>query len=40
MKEALFKIKGTAALLQNMVSTGEEVKYNELALSQIVTIGN
>ena len=35
MEEALFKIKGAAALLQNMVSTKEEVKYNDLALFQI-----
>ena len=35
MEEALFKIKGAAALLQNMVSTEEEEKYNDLALFYI-----
>ena len=32
MQESLFKIKAAAALLQNMVSTEEEVRYNDLAL--------
>ena len=32
MEESLFKIKAAAALLQNMVSTEEEVRYNDLAL--------
>ena len=32
MEESIFKIKAAAALLQNMVSTEEEVKYNDLAL--------
>ena len=32
MGESLFKIKAAAALLQNMVSTEEEVRYNDLAL--------
>ena len=32
IEESLFKIKAAAALLQNMVSTEEEVRYNDLAL--------
>ena len=32
MEESLFKIKAAAALLQNLVSTEEEVRYNDLAL--------
>ena len=32
MEESIFKIKASAALLQNMVSTEEEVRYNDLAL--------
>ena len=32
MEESLFKIKAAAALLQNMVSTEDEVRYNDLAL--------
>lgn len=32
MEESIFKIKAAAALLQNMVSTEEEVRYNDLAL--------
>ena len=32
MEESIFKIKAAAALLQNMVSTEEEIKYNDLAL--------
>lgn len=32
MEESIFKLKAVAALLQNMVSTEEEVKYNDLAL--------
>ena len=32
MEESLFKIKAAAALLQNMVSTEEEIRYNDLAL--------
>ena len=35
MVESLFKIKAAAALLQNMVSTEEEVRYNDLALFSI-----
>ena len=35
MEESLFKIKAATALLQNMVSTEEEVKYNDLALFYI-----
>ena len=35
MEESLFKIKAATALLQNMVSTEEEVKYNDLALFDI-----
>ena len=32
MEESIFKIKAAAALLQNMVSTEEEVRSNDLAL--------
>ena len=32
MEESIFKIKAAAALLQNMVSTEEQVRYNDLAL--------
>ena len=32
MEESIFKIKAAAALLQNMVSTEEELRYNDLAL--------
>lgn len=32
MEESIFKLKAAAALLQNMVSTEEEVRYNDLAL--------
>ena len=32
MEESIFKLKAVAALLQNMVSTEEEVKHNDLAL--------
>ena len=35
MEESLFKIKATTALLQNMVNTEEEVRYNDLALFYI-----
>ena len=31
MEESIFKIKTAAALLQNMVSTEEEIRYNDLA---------
>ena len=32
MEDTIFKIKAATALLQNMVSTEEEVRYNDLAL--------
>lgn len=32
MQESIDKIKGAAAIVQNMVSTDEEVVYNDLAL--------
>lgn len=32
MQESIDKIKGAAAIIQNMVSTDEEVVYNDLAL--------
>ena len=32
MQESVDKIKGAAAIIQNMVSTDEEVVYNDLAL--------
>lgn len=35
MEESLFKIKAATAMLQNMVSTEEEVRYNDLALFYI-----
>ena len=35
MEESLFKIKAATAMLQNMVSTEEEVKYTDLALFYI-----
>ena len=35
MEESLFKIKAATAMLQNMVSTEEEVKNNDLALFYI-----
>ena len=35
MEESLFKIKAATSMLQNMVSTEEEVKYNDLALFYI-----
>ena len=35
MEESLFKIKAATAMLQKMVSTEEEVKYNDLALFYI-----
>ena len=38
MEESIFKIKAAAALLQNMVSTEEEVRYNDLALYFIAKI--
>ena len=38
MEESIFKIKAAAALLQNMVSTEEEVRYNDLALFYIAKL--
>lgn len=32
MQESIDKVKGAAAIIQNMVSTDEEVVYNDLAL--------
>ena len=37
MEESIFKLKA-AALLQNMVSTEEEVRYNDLALFYIAKL--
>lgn len=38
MEESIFKLKEAAALLQNMVSTEEEVRYNDLALFYIAKL--
>ena len=38
MEESLMKIKAAAAMLQNMVSTEEEVRYNYLALFYIAKL--
>lgn len=38
MEESIFKLKAAAALLQNMVSTEEEVRYNDLALFYIARL--
>ena len=38
MDESIFKLKAAAALLQNMVSTEEEVRYNDLALFYIAKL--
>ena len=38
MDESIFKLKAAAALLQNMVSTEEEVRYNDLALFYIARL--
>ena len=38
MEESIFKLKAAAALLQNMVSTEEEVRYNDLALFYIAKL--
>lgn len=38
MEESIFKLKAAAALLQNMVSTEEEVRYNDLALFYIANL--
>ena len=35
MEDTIFKIKAATALLQNMVSTEEEIRYNDLALFYI-----
>ncbi|MFW5650677.1 MAG: hypothetical protein ACOCNC_04710 [Acetivibrio ethanolgignens] len=32
MQESIDKVKGAVAIIQNMVSTDEEVVYNDLAL--------
>lgn len=38
MEESIIKLKAVAALLQNMVSTEEEVRYNDLALFYIAKL--
>ena len=38
MEESIFKIKAATALLQNMVSTEEEVRHNDLALFYIAKL--
>lgn len=38
MEESIFKLKAAAAMLQNMVSTEEEVRYNDLALFYIAKL--
>lgn len=38
MEDTIFKIKAATALLQNMVSTEEEVRYNDLALFYIAKL--
>ena len=38
MEESIIKLKAAAALLQNMVSTDEEVRYNDLALFYIAKL--
>ncbi len=38
MEESIIKLKVAAALLQNMVSTEEEVRYNDLALFYIARL--
>ena len=38
MEESIIKLKAAAALLQNMVSTEEEVRYNDLALFYIAKL--
>lgn len=38
MEESIFKLKAAAVLLQNMVSTEEEVRYNDLALFYIAKL--
>ena len=38
MEESIIKLKAAEALLQNMVSTEEEVRYNDLALFYITKL--
>ena len=38
MEESIIKLKAAAALLQHMVSTEEEVRYNDLALFYIARL--
>ena len=38
MEDTIFKIKAATALLQNMVSTEEEIRYNDLALFYIAKL--
>ena len=38
MEESIIKLKAAAALLQNMVSTEEEVRHNDLALFYIAKL--
>ena len=38
MEESIIKLKAAAALLQTMVSTEEEVRYNDLALFYIARL--
>ena len=38
MEESIIKLKAAAALLQNMVSTEEEVRYNDSALFYIARL--
>ena len=38
MEESIIKLKAAVALLQNMVSTEEEVRYNDLALFYIARL--
>ena len=38
MEESIIKLKAAAALLQNMVSTEEDVRYNDLALFYIAKL--
>ena len=38
MEESIIKLQAAAALLQNMVITEEEVRYNDLALFYIAKL--
>lgn len=38
MEESIIKLKAAVALLQHMVSTEEEVRYNDLALFYIAKL--